>query len=42
MTASVTVAQHDTFYCPSRSLLEGEHGEVVWSRPLSGATPKPR
>ena len=24
----------DSFYSPSQELLEGEHGEVIWSRPL--------
>ncbi|KYF87272.1 lipase [Sorangium cellulosum] len=36
MTTSVTVPEDDTFYHPPPSLLEGEHGEVIWSRPLSG------
>ncbi|WP_437337520.1 lipase family protein [Sorangium sp. So ce394] len=36
MTTSVTVPEDDTFYHPPQSLLEGEHGEVIWSRPLSG------
>ncbi|WP_437693076.1 hypothetical protein [Sorangium sp. So ce176] len=35
MTSSVTVPDDDTFYHP-RIPLEGEHGEVIWSRPLTG------
>ncbi|WP_437746867.1 lipase family protein [Sorangium sp. So ce1504] len=35
MTSSVTVPDDDTFYRPDLPL-EGEHGEVIWSRPLTG------
>ncbi|WP_437774738.1 alpha/beta hydrolase family protein [Sorangium sp. So ce1097] len=33
----IVAPKDDTFYTPPPSLLEGEHGEVIWSRPLSGA-----
>ncbi|WP_437516531.1 lipase family protein [Sorangium sp. So ce1099] len=36
MTTSVKVPEDDTFYYPKMPL-EGEHGDVIWSRPLSGA-----
>ena len=32
----LTVPKGDKFYDPPQSLLEGEHGELIWSRPLSG------
>ena len=32
----LTVPKDDKFYDPPQSLLEGEHGELIWSRPLSG------
>lgn len=32
-----TAPAGDAFYYPPPSLLEGEHGEVIWSRKLEGA-----
>jgi hypothetical protein len=37
ITALPTVPDDDAFYYPPCSLLEGEHGEVIWSRKLEGA-----
>ncbi|WP_437622162.1 hypothetical protein [Sorangium sp. So ce1151] len=37
ITALPTAPAGDAFYYPPSSLLEGEHGEVIWSRPLEGA-----